>query len=314
VGIKSIVSGFSAVLVVLLAGCGGSSSNDDGTNNSGGGIVYSGSTAPAAVSGSNAENLGVGTTDAISQAIDSDSADISGIPFSVSIIESSDIGQQILAKSLELVATQQFGNLPVGVTIGGEGFSMEQGYCGGSMTIPDSWASDEGLSGDSAFEISGTITFNNLCLDLGSAGFGAMTINGAITISAGGVRTYNNLTARFADGTSIICDGVDCSASAVFSGADGATYSVADVVVTGDSIMGYSVDASYCHGTYGCLTISTDSPIIFSCENGRLASGSISFSSTDGSSGTITFNDCNSYTIAFATITDGSIVTVMGTW
>ena len=308
VAIRITLRGLLGVFVILLMGCGGSGGDNENTGNGSGGIVYSGATSPASVSNSNAADLGVGTTDAISQAVESNSADVSGLPFGASISDTTILAQRVVNVSLQAMVVQQELALPAGITLGSGSFPSGTGYCGGSVTVPDSW-----LTGGASETSSGVITYNNLCMDSGFSGFGSMIINGVATIS-GGVTTYSDLTVSFEDGTLLTCNASDCEMSAVYAGPDGVVYRVADVGVVGDSTSGYSVDASYCHGTHGCLTVMTDSPIVFSCSNGRPESGSISFSSTGGSSGSITFNSCTSYTVTYTTMMGGGSDSFSGGW
>jgi hypothetical protein len=302
--IRKLFNGFIGFAVVMLVGCGGGGGAADPTSNATG--SYTGSTTPAAVTSSNAQELGVDATEAASKAIESNSASAGGLPFGASVTGTSTPLQQVQAINDEILKNLQGVSLPAGITLDSSYFTGVTGYCGGSVTIPDSWTTGSSTNPD------GTITYNNFCLDIGSI-YGQLTANGSVTIS-GGVSTYSNFTVTFANGTILSCNGSTCSNSAVYSGTGGTTSLVSNVTVSGNASAGYNITASYCHSTYGCLTIQTNSPILFNCLNGKPSSGSVTYSSSNGSSGTITFNDCSSYTITYTTTAGGGVTSISGVW
>jgi hypothetical protein len=158
---------------------------------------------------------------------------------------------------------------------------------------------------------SGSMTFNNLCFDMGYLGTGEtgdMVINGSMSISVSGTTetvTYSNLSVTSGGETytfsgTEVCDTVTFECSTLFEGSDGQTYMAADVNVSGDDVSGYSVSATLSDPTYGVMTVTTTTPIIFnSCPGGVPESGVVSFSSTNGSSGAVTFIDCANYSVAW---------------
>jgi len=298
--LKKIYSMFIGVAAISLVGCGGGGGGDNPGDGSGSG--YTGSTAPASITGNNAEGVGQDSTEAVRQAIDTNSAGGS-VPFGISITDTSALAQ-VQAINGHVLNILQNANLPIGIVLDGSSFPEESGYCGGTVTVPDNFL-DGGTTG--------TITYNNLCLDLGGV-YGAMTVNGTITVGANGATSYANFSVAFENGTSFSCNNVGCSTSTVYSDSNGTSYQITDASVSGDGSSGFSVNATYCQSSYGCLTIQTDNPILFDCSNAAPSSGSISFSSTNGSSGTITFNSCSSYTITYTLSAGGAVNTISGTW
>jgi len=295
-----------AFLVASCSGGGGSSSDDGG---GGGNIGSTGSTEPASITGNNAEALGIDATEAATKAIEADSADVS-LPFGASItgtISPSQLAQDINQHILESL---QGSNLPLGFTMTGSDFADFPGFCGGSITVPDSWQNGGSLDG--------TITYNNFCMDIGDTIYGQVTVNGSITMS-GDTITYGNLTMSFGNGAVYTCNGsassiTSCTTNTVYTGSNGSSYSISDANVYGNEFDGYNVNAEYCNTSYGCLTIETPEPIMFDCSNGNPSTGSIIFTSDNGSNGSITFDSCDSYTITYSTSSGGAINTISGTW
>ena len=91
------------------------------------------------------------------------------------------------------------------------------------------------------------------------------------------------------------CDLNSCSIGSDFPGSDGRTHRVEfdDFSITGDEINGYNVNAIFIHATHGEVMISTTVAVYFGLCGPFPHDGSIMYSSTDGSSGSITFtSDC----------------------
>ena len=307
------------VSAIAIAGCSSGSSNPD--NNDNDAITYTGSTSPAAISASNAEEIGTSATEGVVQAVEVETSG-DALPFAVAISKSprSQLNQKLREISRHLIDSKRSIDLPLGLVMdGSDDFPDDMGYCGGSITIPDN------MYNDTSGNINGTITYNNLCMDAG-VGYGRMTVNGSIIFSQTETRfsmTYRNLTVSYNGETytmnsTYACDilssgAYNCSTSSDYAGSDGSTYRMSDVSISGNNSAGYSVDASFCHPNYGCVTIVTTSPITFNCENGMPDSGAISYTGASGSSGTISFDSCSGYS---GTYDDGSgsIASFIGSW
>lgn len=313
ISVMKFIYAIALVATISVMGCsngGGSTPNKDNDI-----PAYTGSTSPAAISASNAEEIGTSATEGVVQAVEADtSGDI--LPFGVAINNdsTSHLNQKLRDITRRLLDSRRNIDLPLGIVLDGEDDFPGIGYCGGSITVPDDFGSTSMLNG--------TIIYNNFCMDAGE-GYGRMTINGSLIFSETETRismTYRNLTVRYNGETytmnsTFTCDTsfTNCTMSSDYTGSDGSTYRMSDVSVSGSDSAGYSVDASFCHPSYGCVTIITTSPITFNCENDMPDSGAISYTGANGSSGTISFDNCTSYS---GTYNDGSggVVSFSGSW
>lgn len=299
-----------------VTGCGSSSSDRPKEGND---IpTYSGSTSPATISASNAEKIGVSATEGVAQTVETDSnKDV--LPFGVASSENStaNLNQKLRDITYRLLDSKRNTYLPLEVVLDGDDFPADMGYCGGSITIPDD------MYNNTSGRLNGTITYNNFCMDAG-VGYGRMTINGSLIFSETETRIsmiYRNLTVRYNGETytmnsTYTCDTpsfTNCTLSSDYAGSDGSTYRMSDVSVSGDNSSGYSVNASFCHPSYGCVTIETTTPITYNCANGMPDGGAIRFTGANGSSGTISFDSCSTYS---GTYDDGSgsITSFSGSW
>ena len=91
-----------------------------------------------------------------------------------------------------------------------------------------------------------------------------------------------------------------CTYSSDVVGLDGRTYTVSGSTIAGDSSSGYTVSATITDPEHGTISITTTTPILFNCSNGQPGSGEIQFSDGDGVLVTVTFNDCDSFTISYS--------------
>lgn len=280
---------WALMAVSMLVGCGG-----------GGDVAvspapnFTGNTAPATVDDTNAEEIGTTAGEATNEAINTTNANEVN-PFAVEIVDNTtEISATVTAVTREAIAILQSSNLATGIVI----TSAELGppFCGGSITVPD----DFGSSGT----LNGSITYTDLCFD--------DPISGQIFLSGSMIFTetatqltiaYSNFAFTMGGETSTLnatltCDTsfISCTLSSEFFGADGTTHRISDVSVSGDASIGYIVDATFFHSVHGAVTITTPSPITFGGCGAIPDGGTISFSSSDGSSGSITFNSDCSYT------------------
>jgi hypothetical protein len=116
-------------------------------------------------------------------------------------------------------------------------------------------------------------------------------------ISIGGEDTILNFEASC--DTNNISGATSCTFPDVV-GYDGRVYDFSDVTVTGNESIGYTVSASIVDPDHGSFTIATTAAILFTCPNGLPSSGALQF--TDGADVlvTVTFNDCDSYTVFYS--------------
>ncbi|NOZ52179.1 MAG: hypothetical protein GXP08_03385 [Gammaproteobacteria bacterium] len=277
---------------VTLWGCGG-----DGGGGNSASPTYTGAIDTAKISASNAEVLGITATEAVQQSVTSTTAKNS-VPFGLSISASPALLQIIRDTSASIVSNAKARHLPIGMAIHPDEFGPN--YCGGSATI-----SDEIIDGDN---FSATITYNNICYDDGEneriimngtlsyfiteTAFSITFSNFSITVD-GITETINATVTCGEDLTSI------CSFSTDYVGKDGVTYRVSDFDVNGDATSGYSVNATFFHPDYGSVEIQTTSPVTFNCPAERPDSGAISFTGSSGTSGSMSFNSCETYTYCY---------------
>ena len=299
--------------ILIIVGCG-----DAGVTGGGSGatVTYSGSTTPAAITADNAESVGTGAAEGTTQAV-SGFVSSQNNPLGVSI---SDDATSVAAKVSEISQSIVSGygsvNLPVGISLSSDQLNAAMSasnasFCGGSITLPDNYLN---------IGSSGTITYNNLCMNI--SGYGEITMDGTVTYSyssTGSATSYSNVTVTANGQTYILngtyaCSADSCSFSQDFVSSTGSTYRVADVSITGSSSSGYYVNATFYHSDYGSVTITTSDPVLLGCSNGYPSSGTINFSGAGGSSGTITFrSDCSGYDGTYTTSTDGT-GTFSGSW
>lgn len=296
----------SIIFASIITGCGGSSGGGNSVPK------YSGVTSPAVIDATNAEAIGTTATESFSQSVKSENSS-NATPFGVTIAGSNNgLSQLIIDIAKNAAQHSQTINLPIGVTL--TAADLGPNYCGGSITIPDGFADSSSLNG--------TITFNNLCFDDGIDG--EIVMNGSVifteTATSRSIQFLNITITITATGESatlnftITCDsGFSCVVSSDYVGSDGATYRIGDYSVSGNASSGYTVTATFFHPVYGQVDVTTDTPVTFNCSTGNPDAGVIRFTSTNGTFGTITFNDCSSYTIVWSDGVGGGD-TINGTW
>ena len=146
-----------------------------------------------------------------------------------------------------------------------------------------------------------TVTFTNCAFiysDITVSGTATVHFNDIANIDSGFTITYTNFKVTDANGTTtinmtIVCtSGSSCTFNSDYVGSDGATHRVADFNITGNATDGFNGTATFYHGTYGSVTITVTGITYGSCGSFP-DGGSISFSSSNGSSGSIIFaGDC----------------------
>jgi hypothetical protein len=87
-------------------------------------------------------------------------------------------------------------------------------------------------------------------------------------------------------------------------GYDGRVYDFSDVSVDGDEFSGFNVTAAIVDPQHGRFTITTTTPILFTCPNGQPFPGALQFTDGDGVLVTVTFTDCDSYVVSYNSTTE----------
>ncbi len=281
---KTVFSFTLLLSAALMIGCssGGGESANDRSNN----ITFSGNTSQADINAGNVEAIGKTSGEAVLQADAS-----SGIPAGLSVSTPTNLEH---INSIVL-STAEALMLPAAV-------ENSLNFCDtGSATI-------SGISDQASGPVTYTMVFNNCTMKM-SDDDGITSLNGAVVIShqdisdpnAGFTLIYNNFTVTGPYyGTTTINMVVDCTNlsnctySSDFVGSDGATHRVVDFNITGNANVGFNGSATFLHSFYGEVSINVTN-ITYGGSCGSIPNGgTISFNSTNGSSGIIMFNaDCS---------------------
>lgn len=251
-----------AASIIMLSAC---SSDDGGSSN-------------ATISAENAQSLAIAGTEGVKQAINNDS---------ISLFAKTDGNSPIESHTIALA--QQVSHDPK------------------LAEIPD--FCDSGSVDQTFTDTSGTITYSECDI-------GGVIFNGTASITsstAGSITTfsisYSNFTVTY-DGVaesidlSVTCVSdtnagtTSCTYNSTAPGIDGRTYSVSNIIVSGNNISGYTISATVSDPDHGNIVITTSSSVTLTCSNGQPDSGSITVSGGT-SSMVVTYIDCNSYSIDF---------------
>lgn len=310
--------------VLILSACGGGGGGGGGYS----GLTYSGNTSPAAINATNAEQIGTTASEAVSQSVDSDS--LNEVPFGVAVSAQAPltVRQQVNDIIKRIINDLPVStDLPIGVTYTSNDLnnliSDQLGktvtwFCGGSMSGPSLTSTSN----------SGTFTFYNLCFDINGDGTYVAVMNGTMSFQETTNGNLETTTTSYSDfsvtlngetytfsGTQSCTFNTDTweeTCADIYTGADGEVYQIADATVTGDSTNGYYVNATFYHPEFGSIEITTTNPVTI-CTIGHPGSGTISFTGSGGSSGSVTFTDCDNYTVAYDDGA-GNASSFSGTW
>ena len=162
-----------------------------------------------------------------------------------------------------------------------------------------------------------TVTFDMCELVLAELPGLTVTVNGVVqsnSSDSGDITTVELLYQNFSialvgfDPTIIdleaICttDNTTMETSCAFPGVegfDGRIYDLSEATVTGDAFSGYFVTAIIVDPDHGTFSIDTSAAIVFDCPNDRPLSGALQFTDGAGVLVTVTFNDCDSFTVSY---------------
>lgn len=258
-----------------------------GCSSGGGGAAapvtsYTGSTTPAAIDADNAETIGKASGEAIQIANSS-----TGLPIGITIDDAivADLTEinNIIISHIDVLT------LPVGVDISAN-------LCSTGTAS----STDPGNVQSGPVDI--TVTFSNCALiysDITISGTAKMHFDDIANTNAGFSITYTNFKVTDANGTttinmSMVCtSGSACVFNSDYVSADGTTHRVSNFSFYGSASTGYNGTATFYHGTFGSVSITATNITYGSCGT-YPDGGDISFSSSNGSSGTIIFaSDCS---------------------
>ena len=302
---RSKLMALCVIFTLSLAACGG---GGGGGSTSVTGPAYTGITTPATISSTNAESLGTAAADAAAKSVGSEAATGSSL-FAVVIdadsglptAETTSLTVQIARKALAEIQTSTQ-NTVAGVVITADQLNQEMmssEFCGGSITVPD----NTNFNGNT---LDLTMTFNDLCYNDGvnpvvvmngtmrliETDTSVTVIFSNLSLSVGGGQAYTiNATST--------CDlsGINCTVD--FEGSDGTTYRMGNLdVYEGPS--GFDVSGTFYHPDYGSVTMTTTTPMTFNCAPApQPDTGKLVFSGDAGTSGSIEFQGCSTYTYCY---------------
>ena len=277
---KYISSSLLSLSVILVSACGSSGGGSTSTSFT----EFDGNTSPASINESNAQSIGESAGESIQK------ADNSNLPTGILINEDIDIK---VISDLIVSGTQQVDifNLPAGATIDA---SEACSSGSASMGYPDSFTGNGAVDfvysytncrvGSYTFNGKAKAHFNNFPIT--SFGYTFNYINFVVTDNYTGNSSTLNMV--------MTCtDEYNCTFSSDFIGRDGNTHRVKNFNLSGDAESGYTGTVTFQHSTYGEVTVTITSAVTYGNCGNSPDGGSISFTSSNGSSSTITFaNDC----------------------
>lgn len=267
--LKIAIPAVLACFSLISCGGGGGGSDDDG-------LTYSGNTSEAEVDSTNADKLAIAATGGSSQAIASEAAQDN------SPLRSSPIHAKILDHSSHMAKMLSSSNRTANQII-------DPNPCtSGNIDVTSN------SSGSSA-----EITYNNCVLD-------DITANGRVTYSQNSdgsfTFSYINFTVTYLGETHTLnmtaqCDSsYNCTYLTDYEGPDGRTYRVEGATVSSTGSTSYTVSATVYDPDHGYITINAN-VTYGSCTGGVPESGSITYTGSAGSSGSVVFNSCESFTV-----------------
>lgn len=279
---------------LLMFGC--SSGSDSGVA----APVYSGNTAPATITLADAEKMARTSTEGVNEAVNLTTTG-EGIPFLPSAVEVSS-SNDAMAQKLRDIAIQALDsattlNLPVAIAYTSDDLnagSPSPVFCGGSVIVPDNF--------DPNATLNFSMTFNSLCFNDGTT---SLIMNGTLVFAETATSisiTFTNFSVNI-DGTTETFSGIfscdtglgNCTISTDYTSSDGNINRLANVDISGDSLIGYSVSATFYHHELGQVVISTTLPISYGGACGISPDGGeIMINGSGGSYISVTFNsDCS---------------------
>lgn len=267
------------VSAVLLSACGGGS----GSSGSGG-ETFTGNTAPAQVSESNAQEIGETAGESISQAAGSSSlpTSIEVRADDISVINSFVINSSqlsLLPSGIDVSDEVCTGGGTANVTISGSGATSQSGPLRSRAVYGNCVFNTDSLS----YTIDGVVIINYD--DIGDINTGFYIEYQNVTVSGLGFGTQ---TLNYTFSCTNLSNSSTCTQSSVFVSESGGTHLISDYSISGTSSSGLNGTATFSHEVFGTVSITVSAVTYGNC--GSIPDGgSISFSSSNGTSGTINF-------------------------
>jgi hypothetical protein len=275
--------------ILLLQGCGGGGGDSDGTG-SAGGSTYTGSTAQATIDTSNAKELATGAASGTQQAVASDA--LSGTAMRPQVTPTSKLGE-ISPRIAQWINQLSSPNAAREVDVSSETCDA------GGRAVADT--NSDGTQG--------TITFTNCAIS--DMEGGTMVLNGSVVFSANtssdSLNMVYNVSVAYLGETQAInmtlaCSNISspsisCAITSDFEGIDGRVYRIEDLTVSGSEVSGYYVSMSFYDPDHGRVDVTTTQPLTYDCAEAVPGSGMLSMNGASGTSATVSFDSCSSYTV-----------------
>lgn len=277
---------FAPIIILCslaVAACGGGGGSDDSAAE---GIAYTGSRSPASVDAANAEALAIASTGGTNQAIAADTANNASPISPKGAAANSNLVSKIVTQLQNLAAA---GNRSANQAI--------PGLCdAGTAELAQNSAGTQGtivfidclVSGGNGEVVNGTVAFSGTVSNSTITSLDIRFIDFTVT-HLGETHTVNMMVA---------CSGVPltCTLSSDFVGLDGRIYRVEIEAVTNIAGTAFDVNATVFDPDHGFVTI--DASIAYNdCPGGVPESGAITISDTSANPTSVTFNDCDSFTV-----------------
>jgi hypothetical protein len=275
--------------LLLLQGCGGGGGGSDDPSPSSG-TTYTGSTAEATIDASNAKELATGAASGSQQAVASDA--LPNFAMRPQPTPMTKLGE-VTPRIAQWIGQLRSSNAAKSVDLTDE--------------LCDAGGSANAQTNDA--ETQGSINFNNCAMsDLEG---GTIVIDGAVTFSvntsADSLSAVYRVTVSYLGDTQAInmtlaCSSISttsasCAMTSDFEGIDGRVYRIADLSVSGSEASGFYVSMSFYDPDHGQVEITTTQPLTYDCTEAVPGSGMLTLSGANGSSATVSFDNCGSYTV-----------------
>jgi hypothetical protein len=299
------------VAMLVAAGCGGGGGSSTGSTGSSLPASYTGNTAPATVSSSNAKSLAVSA--------------YSGVQVALSM---STVGKAVPGEnsSQDNILGEVIGSIENSLTTVAEGKSLAK-----TVAAAASYSNTyNGYSGSYTINISldnvsgattGTIAYNQFKASASSAVMsGTVTINGIINLNTGLFTSYNMQLSNISlagTGLNVVFSGSLGLSSSGTSKTYSATFAVTDSTLNSTTVLkDYSVtingtsltlSGTYYNPIHGYLTMSTVTPLTVATLSSSPTAGQLLFTGGNGSKARITFSSTG-YSVSVYDATTGAYV------
>lgn len=276
--------------LLLLQGCGGGGGGDTNDPTSSGDTTYTGSTALATIDASNAKELATGAASGSQQAVTSEA--LSGVAMRPQPTPTTKLGE-VAPRIAQWIGRLSSPNAAKRVDV--------------TSDICDSGGIAIANTNDA--ETQGTIAFTNCAMS--DMEGGTIVMNGTVTYnadtSADNLNMVFNVTVIYIGESQSInmtlaCSNissasVSCTMTSDFTGIDGRVYRIEDQTVSGNEVSGFYVRMTFYDPDHGRVDVTTSQPLTYDCSEAVPGSGMLTMSGASGSSATVSFDSCISYTV-----------------